>query len=98
MLFNDETLDRTEIDKIARDRLERQAHRVAPAPSPKDIAQDAQIRALQAENKELKIYLAQLVRTMVDHDLVTKDDVKELVENVTKVEQEMGLRLIGPPP
>jgi hypothetical protein len=46
----------------------------------KDESQDAAIDRLQNENHELKIYIATLVRLLVNKSILTNDDVTKFVD------------------
>ena len=53
----------------------------------KDMSQDEQIQALAAENAELKLYMAVIVRLLVSKGLVTSSELEAMV---TAVDAEDG--------
>jgi cell division septum initiation protein DivIVA len=71
---------RAEIDDL-RDELQRS--RARPAGSP------AEIVALQAENDELRLYLAAVVRLLISKGLVSREEMKQVVD---AVDAEDGVR------
>lgn len=80
-------IDRNAED-VAHERRLRQIRRPAAAPSRKDLAQDAQIRTLEVENHELKIYLTALVRLLVRKGTVSRQEIEELVGLAERVQKE----------
>ena len=48
----------------------------------KDMSQDKQIEALIEENTELKLYLAAVIRALVDKDLLSREEFLRIVERV----------------
>ncbi|PXA04594.1 hypothetical protein DDZ13_05310 [Coraliomargarita sinensis] len=48
----------------------------------KDMSQDEKIEALIADNAELKLYLASLVRLLVKHGTIAPEELREIVEKV----------------
>ncbi len=75
-------------DDLAHERRLRQIRRPAAAPSRKDLVQDAQIRTLEKENHELKIYLTALVRLLVRKGTVSREEIEELVGLAERVQKE----------
>ena len=54
----------------------------------KDNDQDEQIESLRRENRELKLYLAGLLKLLVNKGTVTQEELTELVRLVDEAEKE----------
>jgi hypothetical protein len=79
-------------DDLELDRQLRQARRPAAAPSKKDIEQDAQIRSLEQETRELRIYVAALIRLLAQKETVAPSEVDALVALADRVQHDMPPR------
>ncbi|HWE03269.1 MAG TPA: hypothetical protein VG326_12745 [Tepidisphaeraceae bacterium] len=64
--------------QLAYERRERQAHRVPPAPSPKDIEQDSRLRGLERENRKLQCYLSALVEIMRNAGMIGDEQIRAI--------------------
>src|SRR3984957_7508815 len=76
-------------DNLAHGRGLRQIRPPGAAQSRKDLVQDAQIRTLEKENHELKIYLTALVRLLVRKGTVSRVEIEELVGLAERVQQDV---------
>ena len=43
-------------------------------------AVDTELQALQRENDQLKLYLAAVIRLLTSNDILSRDDIKKMVE------------------
>jgi hypothetical protein len=75
------------LDDAAREREFRQSTRPAAAPSRKDIEQDAQIRALQRETRELRIYVAALIRLLGQNQTIAPAEMDALMALADRFQQ-----------
>ena len=75
------------LDDAARERDFRQSSRPPAAPSRKDIEQDAQIRALQSETRELRIYVAALIRLLAQNQTITSAELEALTALADRFQQ-----------
>ena len=66
-------------DRLAHDRHQRQLHRLPAAPSPKDLEQDARLRALEQENHKLECYVTALVQVMRNAGIVAGRQLEAIV-------------------
>jgi hypothetical protein len=74
------------------ERHARQVQRPAAAPSKKDIEQDAQIRALEQETRELRIYVAALIRLLGQKESIAPSEVEALIALADRVQQDIPPR------
>ena len=61
-----------------------------------DRSQDEQIRALSAENDELKLYLAALIRLLTNKDVISTGEITRLVEAIDAEDGSIDGRAAGP--
>lgn len=60
-----------------------------------NVTQDEQIRRLTADNAELKLYLASLVRLLMNNGTVSRDDLVAIVNAVDAEDGTMDGRTAG---
>ncbi len=77
-----------ELDAETERRL-RQSARPPAAPSQKDIEQDAAIRALERETRELRVYVAALIRLLAQKEAIDHTEVTGLVELADRVQRQI---------
>lgn len=74
------------------DRQLRQSMRYPAAPSKKDTEQDAQIRALERETRELRTYVAALIRLLAQKETIGPEEVEGLIELADRVQHQIQPR------
>jgi hypothetical protein len=79
------------LSDAARERQTRQSLRLPAAPSPKDIEQDALIHALERETRELRIYVAALIRLLGRKEMIDPAEMDALVALADQVQR--GIQL-----
>jgi|ERR1700722_374576 hypothetical protein len=79
-------------DALEQDRHFRQSHRPPAAPSKKDIEQDALIHALEHETRELRIYVAALIRLLTKNETITPEETSVLIALADKVQHDLPPR------
>lgn len=79
-------------DDLKIDRELRQSIRPPAAPSRKDIEQDARIRFLEQETRELRIYVAALIRLLAQKETIGAGEVEGLIALADRVQHEIRPR------
>jgi hypothetical protein len=79
-------------DALEQDRHFRQSHRPAAAPSKKDIEQDDLIHALEHETRELRIYVAALIRLLAQKETISREETSVLIALADKVQHDLPPR------
>jgi hypothetical protein len=72
---------------LQQDRHFRQSHRPAAAPSQKDVDQDTRIAALEQETRELRIYVAALIRLLCNKQTLSLKETSNLISLAARVER-----------
>ncbi len=66
------------------------------AQSTVDRSQDQQIQALRADNDELKLYLAALIRLLTSRNVISTGEITRLVEAIDAEDGSIDGRAAGP--
>ncbi len=61
-----------------------------------DRSQDREITRLQAENNELKLYLAAMIRLLISKDVINADEITKLVWAIDREDGAVDGRMDGP--
>ena len=61
-----------------------------------DDSQDQQIRALRADNDELKLYLAALIRLLTSKNIISAGEITSFVEAIDAEDGSIDGRAAGP--
>ncbi len=61
-----------------------------------DRSQDQQIQALRADNDELKLYLAALIRLLTSRNVISTGEITKLVEAIDAEDGSIDGRAAGP--
>jgi hypothetical protein len=79
-------------DALEQERHFRQANRPPAAPTSKDIEQDARIHALEYETRELRIYVAAMVRLLENNGAISQEEKSVLIALADRVQHEIPAR------